>query len=58
MQYGFYRYALPLSAMIARYWTGIYQELKEVNVWNMNVWSVLLEGDKFSLFLWQEGLKH
>ena len=58
MQYGFYRYALPLSAMIACFWTGIYQELKEVNVWNMNVWSVLLEGDKFSLFLWQEGLKH
>ena len=58
IQYGFYSYALPLSAMIACYWKGIYQELKEVNVWNMNIWSVLLEGHQFSLFLWQEELKH
>ena len=57
IQYGFYSHALPLSAMIACYWKNTYQEFKEVNAWNMNVWSIMVEGRKVSLFFWQEELK-
>ena len=58
IQYDFYRYALPLSTMIACYWTSTYRGLKEVNAWNVNVWSTMVKGHKVSLFLWQEELKN
>ena len=32
-----------LSAMIACYWKSVYQKLKEVNAWNVTVWSIMVK---------------
>ena len=46
IKYGFFRHALPLSAMMACYWKSTYQELKKINAWNMNVWRIMVECHK------------
>ena len=48
IQFGFYRHALQISylsamMMIACYWKSMYQELKEVNGWNVSVWSIMMK---------------
>ena len=53
----FYSHASPLSTMKVCYWKSTYPKLKEVNAWNMNVSSIILEGHKVSLSLWQMELK-
>ena len=38
-------FANLLFAMIACYWNSMYQELKEVNGWNLTVWSIMIKAD-------------
>ena len=36
-------FAESLSSMIACYWKSMYQELKEVNSWNVTDWSIMMK---------------
>ena len=42
IQYDFHLYDLQIhyQLMIACYWKNMYQELNEVNAWNVTVWSI------------------